>query len=353
MKRPRFVSVIVAAIVIASVVIFFRNFTISGFNKIEISPRGATAKQESTTVDRLKDGVTRMITANRRTIASTSNKKSDDKQAQNTAKRLHVRIGTFNIQAFDLIKVEKPHVLDIVARIGREFDVLAVQEIQTEADDVLPRIVRLMNKTAQGSYDFAIGPRVGPHDDRIQYGFIFNRKTIQIDRSELYTVDDPDDLLTYEPFVAWFRAIGPREAEAFTFSIVNLRIDPTTAAQELDIVDDLMFAVREDGRGEDDVILAGSFTAGPGSLGDVDRLSDVGFAVVNVPTDVNATRALDNLAFQKSATEEFTGNSGVFDFLREYNLSLDEAIEVSEHFPVWADFDVFEGGQPGRVASHK
>ena len=33
-----------------------------------------------------------------------------------------------------------------------------------------------------------------------------------------------------------------------------------------------------------------------------------------------------------------------------YYLGPAEAIEVSDHLPVWAEFNVTEGGQPGRLA---
>jgi hypothetical protein len=55
--------------------------------------------------------------------------------------------------------------------------------------------------------------------------------------------------------------------------------------------------------------------------------------------------------FQQPATSEFTGRAGVFDIVREFNLTLDEALEVSDHLPVWAEFSVYEGGQLGRVAT--
>ena len=36
--------------------------------------------------------------------------------------------------------------------------------------------------------------------------------------------------------------------------------------------------------------------------------------------------------------------------MRECDLSMQAALEVSEHLPVWAEFSVYEGGQPGHVA---
>ena len=45
------------------------------------------------------------------------------------------------------------------------------------------------------------------------------------------------------------------------------------------------------------------------------------------------------------------GRTGVFDFMREYNLTIDEALKVSDHLPIWAEFSIYEGGEVGRVAT--
>ena len=39
---------------------------------------------------------------------------------------------------------------------------------------------------------------------------------------------------------------------------------------------------------------------------------------------------------------EHTGTCGVFDPMAEFGLPLDEALEVSDHLPVWAEFSVRE-----------
>jgi hypothetical protein len=86
-------------------------------------------------------------------------------------------------------------------------------------------------------------------------------------------------------------------------------------------------------------------------MGDLGRLSNVAWAISGVPTNVRGTKLYDNIVYHSLATGEFTGRAGVFDFLREFNLNQDEALEISDHLPVWAEFSVYEGGQPGRVAA--
>ena len=339
----KIVPILVTILVVAVAWIFFKNFTVTGLDHVRVAPK--VKESGSSGFNRLAERVTGLVDPTKRAAAPSRNVADEIRD-----KLPRIRVATFNVQALDQTKIARPQVLDLLARIGREFDVLALQEIRSESDNVLPVLVHLMNKTGE-QYDYAIGPRVGPEDLREQYAFIFNRRTLVLDRSELYTVDDRSQVLTYEPFVGWFRALGPPESEAFTFSLINLRVDPATALQERDVLDDLLVAVRDDGRNEDDVILAADLQAGPGHLGALDQWADVGFAVANVPTDVSGIAALDNLVFHKTATSEFTGDSGVLDFLRKYNLTLDQALEVSDHLAVWAEFSIYEGGESGRVAS--
>ncbi|MFH1265684.1 MAG: hypothetical protein ABIK89_08135 [Planctomycetota bacterium] len=54
----------------------------------------------------------------------------------------------------------------------------------------------------------------------------------------------------------------------------------------------------------------------------------------------------DNLVFDARATGEFTGHSGVLDLMAEFGLTEEHALEVSDHFPVWAECSVLEAGVP-------
>ena len=51
------------------------------------------------------------------------------------------------------------------------------------------------------------------------------------------------------------------------------------------------------------------------------------------------------------ATSEFTGETGIYDFLKIYNLTLQQALTISDHVPVWAEFEVTENGTIGQFAT--
>ena len=51
-------------------------------------------------------------------------------------------------------------------------------------------------------------------------------------------------------------------------------------------------------------------------------------------------------AVTTAATSEYMGRWGVFDLMAEYGLTRDEALRVSDHLPVWAEFSVYEATGP-------
>jgi deoxyribonuclease-1-like protein len=259
-----------------------------------------------------------------------------------------IQIGSFHIQSLGTTKLAKPHVVEILIRILRRFDIVAIQGVQSNRDDILPTLVERLNHSGR-SYDYMIGPRVGRVAPQEQFAFIFDSQRLETDRYQLYTIDDPDDLITYEPLVAWFRTKGVSSRDAFTFSLINVHLPAELAEQERQLLPNLINAVQSDGRNEDDWILLGDLSCGDAELY---SLSGAGarMALTGIPTDTHGDRMLDEIFFSGSATSEFTGRSGAFDFLRQYNLSIEQAIEVSDHLPVWATFSILEGGDPGRIA---
>ncbi len=322
--------------------IFFQNFTVLGLDQVRIVPR-TLPRSESAEQPEQSFGQ-RLWTLARHSLDSAASSSSLPPAQQ------VLRVATFNLRSRHSARAEQPHEMDILVRIACRFGVLAIQGLPADREDLLPRWVEAINRTG-ADFDFAVGPRVGPADQPEHFAFLFNRRVVQLDRAELYTVEDCDDLLTWDPLVAWFRAVGPSAEEAFTFTCISAGVAASRAEAERDILHELLRAVQEDGRGEDDVILAGDLRFGPGALGALDRVPHITYAVHQGPTSTTGEAAWDNLAFQKAATVEFNGHCGVVDFLREYNLTLQEAVEVSEHLPVWTEFSIFEGGPIGRLAS--
>lgn len=258
-----------------------------------------------------------------------------------------VLIASFNIQVFGESKLSKPAVVDVLARVVRKFDVVAVQEVRAKSDDVVPRFVQAIN--ADGSrYHFVIGPREGRTSSKEQYTFIYDTTRIEVDPASLGTVPDPAGRLHRPPLVARFRTrINPPQA-AWTFWLVDTHTDPDEVPQELAALTDVFQAMQRARADEDDVIMLGDLNAGPPQFGSLARVPGIGWAVANVTTNTRRTKTYDNLVFARPQTSEYLGVWGVLDLQNAFGLPLDAALEVSDHNPVWAAFSPCEArsGQP-------
>ncbi|MEY4567379.1 MAG: hypothetical protein RLY14_2349 [Planctomycetota bacterium] len=252
-----------------------------------------------------------------------------------------LRIGSMNIAGLSVEKYENANVSSLLNEFGRACDLIALQGLQPNQQEVLLEWSERLSRNGL-RYDFVIGPIVGRGSEQQQFAFLYNTKKLEVDREHLYTIQDPKDALTFDPLVAWFRVKGIDPSRAFTFSLVNLSLSEPLMGKEQQLLQELIRGVQRDGRNEDDVILAGSIQCSVDAL-PIRKEGWVG-VLANEPTDPRRTKSLDNLLLHPAATDEFTGKAETFDFLRAFNLSVEDALKISQHLPLWGEFSAVEGG---------
>lgn len=260
------------------------------------------------------------------------------------------RIASFNIQVFGTSKASKPRVMDILAKVVRQFDIVAIQELRTKDATVMESFIRLINSNGVG-YEYVIGPRLGRTTSKEQYVFVFDSQRIEVAPSSVVTLQDSYDLLHREPLIARFRTRWRGTAPPFTFILVNIHTDPDETDTELDALGEAFVAVQQNPWGEDDVVLLGDLNVDYTKLGALGRLTDIRSTVHGQPTNTRGNKSYDNIVFNQVATTEFTGNAAVLDLQQAFGLTLEQALEVSDHSPVWAEFTMVEGGTRALLAS--
>ncbi len=263
--------------------------------------------------------------------------------------RASIRIATINLGPLDTEKLEDRSVAGRLAQLIRRYDVVAVQDIRGKNRSVLVDLTEQINAKDR-HYDFVAPPELGHGPFERYSAFLFDGSSVEIDRGRVYSVEDPSGTLFERPLVASFRVRGPKTTEAFTFSLINVHVDSRDPAREVEILADVFRQVRDDGSGEDDVILLGHVGADDQHLGRLAEVPDITWVISGVPTTTRGTRSVDNLFFDTRATTEFTGRSGLLDLMEAFDVSMREAGEISAHLPVWAEFSVYEGGRPGHMA---
>ena len=254
----------------------------------------------------------------------------------------NIRIATWAMDGFGPSKLNSEVARRNLVRVVRQFDIIALQQVSSIERDLVPRIVDAVNEGSR-RYDYVIGRPTGPKDRPEQLVFLFDVSRVHVDRSQTYTLADPDNQVTFDPLVAWFTTAQPAASEAWTFSLVNIRVDLSRAAAEVALLPSMMKSVKNDGRREDDVIMTGLFQADDSYLTSTFDNPSIAMAVRNVSTDVFNRHQTANILMDRQTTSEAIGRSGTFDFLRVYNLGVAEAEATTSHLPVYAEFTANEG----------
>lgn len=233
-----------------------------------------------------------------------------------------------------------------------DYDLACIHGIRTPRDDLMFVVADRLAESGMRRSHY-IGPRVGDGSDYLQYAFLYDPATIEMDAASAYVVDDRDDALTYDPLVGHFRARGPSPSAAITFSVMLWQTHADRALEEAALLGPLVRTIRRDGSGEDDLLVAAQ-------LG-VDRESarsyyhPLGFRLGDPDSaglGMSGGRS-ELLLFDPLATKEFSGAAGSENIIRRFNFSVDEATARFGALPVWLALEKLEGGGDGRVSAER
>jgi len=263
-------------------------------------------------------------------------------------------IASWNIENFGRTKATDPHRMEAIARVLRDYDIIAIQEVSNlreMSDPGCPRnadagpghrdysliknaLERYLNQAYGQNYRFVFSPQI--KDER--YLLIYDPDKVSFEGASL--VEDPEDTepvwtarpkntgkMVRQPFKAKFRA------GKFDFVLLTVHTSPSVNLKELE---GLEYFYREAQReSEPDVIILGDLNADCDYLREADVMSLKGREYIWVVDDgadttVGATDcAYDRFIFTEPTREDFTGRWGI---------RTDVPEDVSDHRLIWAEF---------------
>lgn len=284
-------------------------------------------------------------------------------EAQRPADR--IRIATFNIQKFgdkkSSTRVNEVGVdeLGTIAKIISRFDLVAIQEILGGDGVALRRLVDLMNESG-GNYAATMSEPIGEGSYFESYGFIWDRDRIELVPGSAYVVQDPGKRMHREPMVATFQTRRPASgAETpFRFTAINVHTDPDLVnpedlESEINVLADVFHRVRKyefEQHREDDFIVLGDLNVDPKHLGRLGEIPGVISLGGDIRTNVSRQKTNDHILIDRGVTKEFAGQYGVIDLMADLGLTREQADSISDHIPLWAEFEATERAAEVRAA---
>ena len=256
-------------------------------------------------------------------------------------------IGSFNIQSFGRSKMDKPDVVAILADIAVRFDILAIQELRDKDENVIPQFLAILNRQGH-HYRAAVSRRVGyvdrdskrVYEEQLVYLYDANRVELI---GEPYVAEDRYTRMHRPPYIAHFRCRQPPSLMPFSFVLMNVHTDPDDTDGEFAALVDIIGSIFPNHPGEDDFILLGDLNSDAQDFQQYRWLSNQ-FPVIpsHWKTNTRQKESFDNIVFDALRTAEFLNQGGVLNLMKEYNLSIEQAVAVSDHMPVWGVFSRLE-----------
>ncbi|XP_026224259.1 deoxyribonuclease-1-like 1 [Anabas testudineus] len=256
------------------------------------------------------------------------------------------RVCAFNLHHFGDSKAKKNDVMQTLVRIISRCDVCLLQEVRDNKGKALPQLIdRLDRYDTAHQYKAVASERLGRSDTyQEQYVFVYRTDTVTVTGQYQYPDNRPGDVDAFsrEPFVVRFRA--PKTAIR-EFVLIPQHTTPTNTTKELDALYDVLQHVKNMWKTEN-VMLLGDFNADCGYLAKKNRknvrlitdqnlywlISDNTDTTVRSSTSCTYDRIVCN--GEKFFSAIVPSSAKPFNFQVEYKLTEEQALEVSDHYPV-------------------
>ena len=262
-----------------------------------------------------------------------------------------VTLATFNIQDFGVDKASDKGVLSVLASVISRFDVVAIQEVASGDATPIHTVLEHL-RAGGGQYASTVSEPVGRSGDMMSYAYVWDESRIQFVPQSAYVVHDSSDRMRFEPMVASFEArVGNADGRRpFRFTLINTHTSPDDVAasateNEMNVLDDVFVRVRQydyETNGEEDCIMLGDLNVDTAGLRELGQIPNIKSIAGDTKTDTLQSVTLDHILIDQTMTREYTGRYGVFDLRSELGLSEEQALTVSDHLPLWAEFSAYE-----------
>nr|XP_006130951.1 deoxyribonuclease gamma [Pelodiscus sinensis] len=257
---------------------------------------------------------------------------------------LSIKICSFNVRSFGEAKRAKPEVLDVIIKVISRCDIMLLMEIKDNSNKICPLLIEKLNGQFQEKYNYVISERLGRKSYKEQYAFIYRSNVVSVKQTYQYPDTQPGDVDAFsrEPFVVWFQSSKTVVKE---FVIIPQHTTPETAVREIDELYDVYLDVKQRWKSEN-FIFMGDFNAACGYVPkkhwkNIRLRTHTEFVWLIGDKKDTTVRNSTNCAYdrivihgEKLISAVVPNSADIFDFQNAFGMTEEQALEVSDHFPV-------------------
>jgi endonuclease/exonuclease/phosphatase family metal-dependent hydrolase len=258
-----------------------------------------------------------------------------------------IRVASYNMAILGPSKAAKPAVMGVLARIAAGFDLVAMQEVGSNASTASDEACAEAMDAFVAGADAVAGGDLFSYVRSGQYALLYRKDRLEVKSFEQYS---GSRAFAYPPLVAYFQVRG----RPLDFAMMTIHTRPSRASEEIPAIAVAMDEVAAD-LAEADVVCAGDFNADGEYYPEGDGQALAGFPagrfLTVIPNEADTTVAKEALAYDRmelssAMAGDYAGSWGVLRPGDSYDLSACEGPggsagterALSDHYPIWAEF---------------
>lgn len=256
-----------------------------------------------------------------------------------------MKIAAFNIQKFGRNKVSDPNVLNILVQIISRYDIILILEVVDISGESVETLMNALNTSnREHHYTLKISSRLGRSRYKEQFMFLYRDDLVDLVGS--YQFDDKategGDVFARDPYILRFRCLNTVLKDLV---MIPVHTKPEDSDKELDELYDVFQHIKKKWR-TDNVMILGDFNAdglyvSKKEMKEIRIRSDKNFHWL-IADDVDTTASNKNdhtydriVVYGDDMLHAVIPNSAKpFNFQKAYKLSQEQALEISDHYPV-------------------
>ncbi|XP_016536608.1 deoxyribonuclease I-like 1-like [Poecilia formosa] len=262
-----------------------------------------------------------------------------------------LKICAFNVQSFGESKANNKRVMGVLLKILSRCDLSLIQEVRDSKGEAIQALVKDLNRfDKSNSYSYVESERLGRKSYKEQYVYIYKNNMLKVkERFQHPKLEgegtNETDVFSREPFV--IRVHSPTTLVK-DFVLVGQHTCPKTAMQEIDELYSVVKQIHKKWKTEN-VIILGDLNAGCSYVTAkgwkaVRLRNDPGFHWLIGDQQDTTVREKTRCAYDRIIVHGreiisgvVPGSAQAFNFKENFHLTEQEALEVSDHFPVEVD----------------